>query len=153
MDPLEVDRRFAELVTTEFGADALGGDRPLQARPRQPGPEHPAPQVPSPPQTPSAPQTPSVRQVPPAPEPEPLADDDVDYRTPAPRPPWPTDVRIATSIVAAGLVVLVVGGFVTTLPAPLMWLASPAVTCALGWLAVRAMRRPPRDPDDSGIHL
>ena len=139
MDPQDVDRRFAELVTAEFGADALRGDRPLQARPRQPEPtrEH---------------QPPTGPEVPTADEPQ-TFDDDVDYRTPAPRRPWPADVAIATSIVAVGLVVLVVGGFVTTLPAQLMWLASPAVTCALGWLAVRAMRRPPRDPDDSGVHL
>jgi hypothetical protein len=74
--------------------------------------------------------------------------DDVDYRTPSASAPLPADVRIAVILSAAGLVGLLVAGFVVNLPANLVWLGPAAAGGGLVWLLVRAMRRPPRDPDD-----
>ena len=149
VDPKDVDRRFAELVASEFGDD----------RSRWPGmtPDDPAPQprkvTPARPQTPP-PVAPTSRTEPdPWTEPESWTEPEPDYRTPAPRGPLPPDITIAAIFVAAGLTALVLAAVVTQLPSVVRAIGPLLAVAGLGWLVVRAMRRPPRDPDDDGIHL
>ncbi|MGJ6981012.1 hypothetical protein ACSDQ9_10880 [Aestuariimicrobium soli] len=159
MDPTDVDRRFAELVTAEFGEGAMRGDHgapheadvevaePGKPEPRTPEPRKPQPRISQPRMPESAPpvRVESAGDVEPA--------DDVDYRSPGPRPPLPADIRIAAAVLAVGLVVLLLAGFVLNVPANLVWVGPVAAGGGVVWLLVRALRRPPRDPDDDGIHL
>ncbi|WP_022909702.1 hypothetical protein [Aestuariimicrobium kwangyangense] len=134
MDPDDVDRRFAELVTTEFGEQAWREPKDAPRAPDRSGPVGQDPESHGP-----------VRYEPVEDEP---GNDDVDYRRVSAPAPLPADVRIAVILSAAGLVGLLLAGFVVNLPANLVWLAPAAAGGGVVWLLVRAMRRPPRDPDD-----
>lgn len=131
MEPTDVDRRFADLIKTEFGESVA---RPAAKRPLSPRPAPPTQAV-----TPSKTDTPASQA------------DDVagwaeDYRVVPPRPRISRDLRIAGVVLGAGLLILLASVLLPSVPAAVVWVAPTMVVASLSWLMIRALRRPPRDP-------